>query len=502
MKRQTRSKAVLLAAALAALAAAALAACASGPQAKAEPAAAPAAAPAPQQAAPAPTAVEPVSTTPAAPSAAAQAPAAAPAASPAPTAQPPVSQAPGAPKAAAPAPAAPQAAAKPAQPKPATPAPAQPLPPARALGEIVYAEGEVSIRRGDKTLTGDAADIGGRVLAYDLLLTGAKSRAEVDLGSSASGGALVKVGERTAFYFDTQELDDGTRRSLIRLLSGSLALKVEKLGSGQLTVASSGAVLGVRGTTFAVDASPDGSLLVSCAEGRVACRGADGTEFIARPGTAVEAVGSPAASPGEGLALAPKPLPAERLSSYRASWLLDRDAALAAGGAPLAASLAAELSGARPALDAAYARLEAQAGALAAWEKLAAAGKTFRLTERIEERKAVAAALLGCLKALPSYERPFYRLADLASRRDALLSGANGAPRELGGALPASSPALPGLFAAFKAEREASELRLARIRRALFLFSSLSGDSPLGQFFGEKAEGLGSGGASLLDLDF
>ncbi len=384
--------------------------------------------------------------------------------------------------------------AKPAAAPSSAPQPAVAKQPGRALGEIVYTEGSVELRRGERVLRGPDADIGARVLAYDLLITGPRSRAEIDLGAAGAGGALIKVSERSAFYFDSAELDDGARKSLIRLLAGSMALKVEKLGSGELTIMTGNATLGVRGTTFSVDAAPDGSLLVSCAEGRVACRSPDGRELIARPGTAVEAL---PAAPGEIASLAPKPLPSDKLGSYRAAWLLDREAAIAASGAPLAAALDAELARARPALDAAYSRLEAQSAVLEAWERLYAQGRTIRLTEHIEERKALAAALFDCLKALPGYERPFYRLRDLAERRAALL--AELPPRELGGKLPQGAPSLTALFERFAVEREAVEARLGRMRRALFVFSRLAADSPVGEFFGEKASNLGSG-TSLLEL--
>ncbi|MBL8966976.1 MAG: FecR domain-containing protein [Spirochaetaceae bacterium] len=447
----------------------------------------------PEVAAAAPTAPAAKAASAAAPVAPATAPAEAKSPAPQASAQPsaaPQAPAPAGAKAAAPqAPATTKVAPPPAAPV-ATPAPAA-APQRRPLGEIVYAEGEVGIRRGEKLLGGADADIGARVLAYDLLLTGPKSRAEIDLGSAAAGGARVKVGERSAFYFDTAELDDGTRRSLIRLLAGSLALKVEKLGSGELTIATTSAVLGVRGTTFSVDAAPDGSLLVACAEGRVACRGPDGREFVARPGSAVEA--KPAGQvPGQGaaaFAVAPRPLPADRLADYRASWLLDREAELGRTGAALAVSLAAEAARARPDFDAAYAKLEAQAQVLANWERLLAAGGTIGLAERMEEKKSVAAALFACLKALPAYERPHYRLADLAARR------ASGKP--LGGE---GSAAAGEAIAAFESGREAAEVRFGKLRRALYLFSKLAADSPLGEFFGEKAAAGSGPAASLLDL--
>jgi len=46
-----------------------------------------------------------------------------------------------------------------------------------------------------------------------VLVTGPKSRAEVDLGSGSPGGASIKLAENTAFYFDTEELSEAQRKT-------------------------------------------------------------------------------------------------------------------------------------------------------------------------------------------------------------------------------------------------------------------------------------------------
>jgi hypothetical protein len=350
--------------------------------------------------------------------------------------------------------------------------------PSRVLGEIVYTEGTVSIRRGEKILSGADADIGASVLSYDLVVTGPKSRAEIDLASTSSGGAVLKIAERTAFYFDTATYDDGSRSTLVKLLAGTLAFKVEKLSGGSFTVNSGDTILGVRGTTFSVDCSPDGSILVSCAEGNVACTGSDGKSFSAKPGSLVE--GAPSG------ALAPKLLPVDKLLANRAAWLMDKDAAVDAEGADLVLDAYSKLSAARPAFDAAMTRLDGLSSTLAAWEGILAQGRQLGPTERLEERKGLAETLLVCLKALPSFERQFYRLGDLASRKQggAVFGGSQAAKASLDSSL-----------ASFSASREADEARMGRLRRALYVFSRLEAGTPLGEFFGEKAKALG--GTSL-----
>lgn len=316
-------------------------------------------------------------------------------------------------------------------------------------------------------------------------MTGPASRVELSLGSASSGKVAVKISENTSFYFDTRVNELGEAKTLIRVLAGSLAFKVDKLlGSSAFSVSYGSTVLGVRGTTFSVDIGLDGASLVSCVEGAVVCAGSDGTAFTSRPGTAVAA--------GSDGILAPRLIPPDKLQSNRSAWLVTARQGVEHGGAELAVREAAGLAKARPEFQAALAGLDSLATSLAAWESILAAGRSLRPTERLEERKALAMSLLACLKALPAFELSYYRLSSLEGLKKAGLV--------LGGGQSALV-ALPGLMAEFSSRREGDEAGLGRIRRALYVFSALEADSPLGEFFGAKAASLGSG-ASLFEFGF
>ena len=138
---------------------------------------------------------------------------------------------------------------------PVTPvAPASPPPQAamtsqekpRQIGEVVFSEGKVSVHRAGKSIM--PLDIGDVVYAYDVVMTGPGSLAQVDLGAGRPGGAFIRLSENTAFYFDSKELSAEQRRTVLQILSGSIAVKVERLAGGSFSVASDTAVLGVRGT--------------------------------------------------------------------------------------------------------------------------------------------------------------------------------------------------------------------------------------------------------------
>ncbi|GAB1455793.1 hypothetical protein MASR2M48_11000 [Spirochaetota bacterium] len=79
--------------------------------------------------------------------------------------------------------------------------------------------------------TPERADIGSVVRAYDVLVTGPESRAEMRRpASGSSGGASIKLAENTAFYFDTKELSEAQRKTVLQLLSGSAGHKGRQAG--------------------------------------------------------------------------------------------------------------------------------------------------------------------------------------------------------------------------------------------------------------------------------
>ncbi len=364
---------------------------------------------------------------------------------------------------------------------PAAPSPGATPPAAdvqRKLGELVYAEGSVTIHRAGASP--ERGDIGSIVRVYDVLVTGPKSRAEVDIGAGSAGGASIKLAENTAFYFDTKELSGESRKTILQLLSGAVAVKVDKLANGSFSIGTDQAVLGVRGTVFIVDTVPDGSMLVTCETGAVAIR-ADGSTATAKPGTAV--VLPEAGSPGT-VAVEPS-----GLGAYRSGWRTDAYAGFASRAISYTSTYAAALQGGKPAFDAAFQKLKAQKPALDAWRSARAAGKVPRMTDWIAEKKAVSAALFDCLKALFSIERPYYRLVELK----ALHAAGTGTGTLKDGTSSAA------YFAGFDAANARLILGMAQVREALSLFFWVSAGSPLGEFFGSKAESLGTGSLFLED---
>jgi hypothetical protein len=350
---------------------------------------------------------------------------------------------------------------------------------AKPVAELAFAQGEVSIRRGANILPGlSAGTAGAALLPFDLISTGKSSRAEIVLNPATASETRLNLGTGTALYFDLSG-EGEPRRVRLRLLRGSIDLEALRGGENEFILDAGVAKVRAEGIDFYAESSADGGLLVSCDEGQVSCEG--GGSFLARPGTAVEA--SPDGK------LSPKNIPVERLAVYRSSWTVAKETALGKNGAQTALTLFSSLEAGRPAFESAAEGLEAQGPALASWERRLEAGRPFAPDEALSERKAVAAALLASLAALPSFERPYYRLASLADARAAGLA--------LGGS-PAEKARLGPLFESFAQGRD--EAMLGKLRRALFIFSRLNAATSPIELFGERARALRPG-ASLLELE-
>jgi hypothetical protein len=337
----------------------------------------------------------------------------------------------------------------------------------------------VSVHRAGKSIS--LLDIGDVVYAYDVVMTGPASLAQVDLGSGRLGGAFLRLSENTAFYFDTKELSAEQRRTVMQLLSGSIAVKVEKLAGGSFSVASDTAVLGVRGTEFVVDTIPDGSILVSCVEGAVAIQSPEGQEATARPGRAVT---------GREAGLETTTVAVSELARFRSGWRQDSFATFAGQAVQYSSGYAATLDAQRGAFDAALASLRSQEATLRIWREAKNTGKVPRFMDWTTEKKAVGGILFENLKALFTLERPYYRLIELKSLHE---SGT-------GVGLLKDGRSTAEFFSQFDTRYASLADGMASIREALLLFAWASAGSPLGDFFGAKAEGLGNG-ALFLDGD-
>lgn len=342
------------------------------------------------------------------------------------------------------------------------------------LGVLSYFQASVSVRRADQVFAGDDVDFGFSVKPFDLVTTGPASYAEVDLNASYPGGALVRISEKTAFYFDVAGLDAPALNTDLRLLAGSVALKVQKLGgTGSVRVSTETTAFGVRGTEFIISAAPEGSLLVTCLEGRVACDDGSGNVAYADAGGAVER-----RRDGELRVLSPLE---DGLGYLRTAWLAERKNSFLADPALFAAPYLGAAGRYGPEFDAAVGALNAYDDVWRGWDAAVQAGRLPSFMESAADKKRVNGALFSLAKALFFYEPVHYRLLDMLSYPEVAASESRlDDGRTLGAAMTASRETLR--------RREAA---LARARRVFYLYGAVSDGSPLGEFFADRAGGAG-----------
>ncbi len=142
-------------------------------------------------------------------------------------------------------------------------------PPLFAEAQLVYLQGDVSVRRGSRSIT---PDIGAQLQQGDLVVTGAAATAILML----NGNTQVKMREKTEFRIDSLGAD--TTLSLDR--GGLFSNIIGKL-QGHFSLRTGSVIAGVRGTEFfmaygkTIDSSPDIWLCVNRGTVAVTVEGTD-----------------------------------------------------------------------------------------------------------------------------------------------------------------------------------------------------------------------------------
>ena len=156
------------------------------------------------------------------------------------------------------------------------------------LGIIVYLEGGVNLQRNSNSLELSGSDMGLELYEFDLIETDYDGFVEIELPGYSKRGTIIKVESDTAFYLTSENSADASKMN-IYLIAGSLSFRVEELiGEEELQVETELAYISVQGTDFAVQRAIDGSILVSCVEGKVICRDDKKITRYALPGSVVE----------------------------------------------------------------------------------------------------------------------------------------------------------------------------------------------------------------------
>ncbi len=326
------------------------------------------------------------------------------------------------------------------------------------IGEAVYIEGDVSVARGGEDLDPSSVAIGMDVDNFDFMKTGDQGTAQVKVTSPRAPGATIVVSPDTQLSFELSKLQN-RERSAVNLVTGSLSLKVAKLGPAQdVSVRTESATMAVRGTDFDVTTTVSGDLLVTADTGEVVCTEENGTELASGPGTVVERI--------EGGGFRTLPVAAADLGSYRSKWGRERLEAARRNAGRLIAMNARRYRQLGRQLDRDYAELLRQRRIIAKWEAEERGGRRGSAAEVAREKRAVAGTIARLRRTQFMMERVYFRLLRLKTFHD----------QGLGRGTIEGSLTSAQFYDRFQGERKDLERRMAMVRFVTAMYLNRNDD--------------------------
>ncbi len=270
---------------------------------------------------------------------------------------------------------------------------------------ILYIEGTVDISRDGQYLNYSDIDIGTVVDNYDMIETGYDGYLEIEIRTPVSAAVSLKIHENTNFYFDTKEIQ-GSKKTSFQLLSGSMALKVQKLyEDNELDVNVNSTVMGVRGTEFTVSSTIDGSTLVTTEEGRVSCTDSKGGTRYTSPGTVCE-------TEGKGYFREVR-VPVSELDSYRNKWTEARMDVLKGNALVSIRHYSKLYTQFYSRFDQSWQALERKDNIFKKWDQYIKNRNTPSLSEAVMDKQSISREIIELRSVLPIFQHTFQVLKTL-----------------------------------------------------------------------------------------
>ncbi len=330
------------------------------------------------------------------------------------------------------------------------------------VGKVDYIEGGASISRLGKTL-GDI-NIDDPLYSGDLVKTSGDGMLVIAMDKGTGMRGTITVRSRAALYIKLS-LVQGQPKTSIDLLAGSIGSKVSKIsGTPTMSVGTNGAVMGVRGTEYAVAVSVNDAVLVTCTEGQVAV--SDGTGELPVPaGKVIEK------RPGEKLRYLP--VAVSSVKDYSQRWIADEISAFKSDAPRALADYARRYNELAVRFAAAMDPFQ-KSEVVRKWFDEDRAGTQVNPMDPgvLREKKEVAAYLLGIRRVLFLFERIYYRVDDLSD----IIVGTPDEKRELTKGVTAGD-----FLRRVSEERDQLSRQVARFRYAEKLYEARS---PEGDVFG------------------
>jgi hypothetical protein len=273
------------------------------------------------------------------------------------------------------------------------------------IGYIEYIKGDVEITRDGEIYESYDLDEDDDIENFDLIRTSSNGEITIVIDSDSCPETTITVEPDTAFNVEINKLKTKNETTL-NMITGNLALKVGELTKNQeLDVATEGAVMGVRGTSFGVGASPGGEILVTCDEGEVECKDESGKKLRAVPGEAVEQ------RPGE--LFQQIPVKVSDLKKFRREWNTERIEAFKPNALRAIRQYGREYRRLLGTFKRQYQDLMKKEKTIQKWIREKEKGEMGSRMEIMKEKKEVVGVLFRIRRTLFIFERVYFRLLEL-----------------------------------------------------------------------------------------
>ena len=276
---------------------------------------------------------------------------------------------------------------------------------ADTVGYIEYIEGDVEITRDGEVY--ESFDLGEKddIENFDLIRTSDSGEIIIVIDSELCPETTITVEPNTTFNIEINKLKTKNETTL-NMITGSLALKVAELTKGQdLNVATEGAVMGVRGTSFGVGASPGGEILVTCDTGEVECIDESGKKLRAIPGQVVEQ------HPGE--LFRQVPVKISDLKKFKREWNTERIEAFKPNALRAIRQYGAQYMRLINIFKKQYQDLMKKDKVIKKWMDQKNKGEMGSKMELMKEKKELIGTLFRIRRTLFIFERVYFRLLEL-----------------------------------------------------------------------------------------
>ena len=327
--------------------------------------------------------------------------------------------------------------------------------PERILLRLTSFEGKVTLFRNGQVM--DLVDLepGMDLGVFDLLETGNKGIALLEVFSPISIGTTIVLYENTAMYFEMSE-KNRRQKMIINLLEGSFDIAIQAVtGAGEILVVTEFATLQINSMNSSIVLSPEGSLLILVKDGTVSCRTKRGEFLTAAPDVAVEQ--------SVNQQLRGIPVQISNVANFKTEWVRQKVALFKPGSLKMLKSHAVAYIENLDKFNSAYVELIKFRDIFKRWEQPRGAGSSTGRSVAVRDKITVSPAVFKMKSSLAFIEHTYFRIVDLLTLYSRLTL-------DKGVIWPGFTT--DDFFAEFSRKRGELAWKMAQVRYILKLYSS------------------------------